>query len=73
MIKPGDKVKYIGTNIPKYTGEILEVKSVVKIGLILLYPEKDRGLVDLEGAGVWKNESLICGIDDVEKLLKLEH
>lgn len=68
MIKPGDKVKYIGTNIPKYTGEILEVQSVVKIGLILLFPEKDRGLVDLEGAGVWKSESLICGFDDVEKL-----
>lgn len=68
MIKAGDKVKYIGNSIPKYTGETLEVQSVVKIGLILLFPEKDRGLVELEGAGVWKSESLICGFDEIEKL-----
>lgn len=67
-VRIGEKVKYIGTAIPKYTGEILEVQSIVNAGIILLFPEKDRGLIELEGAGVWKEESLICGFDEVEKL-----
>lgn len=67
-VRIGEKVKYIGTAIPKYTGKILEVKSIVNAGIILFFPEKDRGLIELEGAGVWKEESLICGFDEIEKL-----
>lgn len=67
-VRIGEKVKYVGTANPKYTGEVLEIKSIVNAGLILLFPEKDRGIVELEGAGVWKEDSLICGFDEVEKL-----
>ncbi|MCU2241445.1 hypothetical protein N2D50_04100 [Enterococcus faecalis] len=66
-IQPGDKVKYIGTAIPKYTGKILEVERVIPLGYILLFPEEDRGLIEFEGFGVWKKESLICGFDEVEE------
>ncbi|TKQ08765.1 hypothetical protein, partial [Enterococcus faecalis] len=58
-IQPGDKVKYIGTANPKYTGKILEVEKVIPLGYILLIPEEDRGLIGFEGFGVWKKESLI--------------
>lgn len=54
VIKQGDKVKYIGTAIPEYTGKILEVKKVIPSGYILLFPEEDRGLIGIEGFGVWK-------------------
>lgn len=64
--KSGDKVKYIGTAIPKYTGKILEVAKVIPSGYILLFPEGDRELIGFEGFGVWKKESLICGFDEVE-------
>ncbi|NSM31421.1 hypothetical protein HRE39_09485 [Enterococcus faecalis] len=63
--KSGDKVKYIGTAIPEYTGKILEVEKVIPLGYILLFPEKDRGLLGIEGFGVLKKESLICGFDEV--------
>ncbi|EGO5061076.1 hypothetical protein ACFJX1_11920 [Enterococcus faecalis] len=66
-IKSGDKVKYIGTAIPEYTGKILEVEKVIPLGYILLFPEKDRGLLGIEGFGVLKKESLICGFDEVEE------
>lgn len=66
-IKTGDKVKYIGKAIPEYTGKILEVKKVIPSGYILLFPEEDRGLLGIEGFGVWKKESLICGFDEVEE------
>ena len=44
-IQPGDKVKYIGKGVPKYTGKILEVEKVIPLGCILLFPEEDRGLI----------------------------
>ncbi|WP_313886599.1 hypothetical protein [Enterococcus hulanensis] len=67
-IQPGDKVRYIGTSSPDHTGKILEVKTIVNAGLILLFPIEDRSLVALEGAGIWKSESLLCGFEDIEKL-----
>ncbi|HGC5945106.1 TPA: hypothetical protein ACIZC1_002605 [Enterococcus faecalis] len=66
LFKAGEKVKYIGTAIPQYTGKVLEVSRVISLGYILLFPEEDRGLIELEGFGVWKKESLICGFDEVE-------
>ena len=66
-IQPGDKVKYIGKGVTKYTGKILEVEKVIPLGCILLFPEEDRGLIGFEGLGVWKKESLICGFDEVEE------
>lgn len=66
QIKPGDKVKYIGTGVRQYTGQMLEVKSVLKDGVILLFPEKDRGCVAIEGGGTWGTESLLCGFSEVE-------
>lgn len=66
MISPGDKVKYIGTSIPRYTGKVLEVQCIVKNGVILLYPTSDKEIVAVEGGGVWQSESLMCGFDDIE-------
>lgn len=66
-IKQGDKVKYIGTAIPEYTGKMLEVEKVIPLGYILLFPEEDRGIIGFEGFGVLKKESLICGFDEVEE------
>ncbi|MDK7910796.1 hypothetical protein [Enterococcus faecalis] len=64
VIKQGDKVKYIGTAIPEYTGKVLEVEKVTPSSYILLFPEEDR---EIEGLGIWKKESLICGFDEVEE------
>ena len=69
MIKQGDKVKYIGAALPQYTGEILEVKAINDRGVvILLTPERDRGFLEIEGMGVWRKESLICDISEVEEV-----
>lgn len=67
MIKPGDKVKYIGSGVSKYTGQMLEVKSVLRSGVILWFPEEDRGRVILEGGGNWGTVSLMCGYSEVEE------
>ncbi|MGH1678272.1 hypothetical protein ABE940_11115 [Enterococcus avium] len=67
-VQVGEKVKYTGKSNKKYFGEILEVQNIVNAGIILLFPERDRSLVALEGAGTWKCESFICGFDEVEKL-----
>lgn len=70
MLKPGDKVKYIGMNFPEYTGSLLEVDRVGSIILILLKPEEDRKLVSVEAEPgkyhTWLSEILICDTDEVE-------
>ncbi|MBO1106102.1 hypothetical protein FQT01_12440 [Enterococcus faecalis] len=66
-IQPGDKVKYIGKGVPQYTNQFLVVKAVLVNGLILEFPEEDKREVVLEDCGIWKEESLICGFDEVEE------
>lgn len=67
MIKKGMKVKYIGTGVRKYTGQLLKVKSVGKNCVILYFPEADRHQVAIEnGGGIWKAETLLCGHSEVE-------
>lgn len=64
------EVKYIGTALPKYTGQMLEVKRYVSAGVILYLPEEDRSHVAIEGGGVWKSNSLLCGLDEIEEAEK---
>lgn len=68
MIKKGMKVKYIGTGVRKYTGQLLEVKSVGKNCVILYFPKADRHQVAIEHGGVWKAETLLCGHGEVEEV-----
>lgn len=70
MINSGDKVKYIGTKIPEYTNQILEVSRVISKGLIIVFPEKDRREVIFDGLDSWKCQSLICGFDEVEEVVE---
>lgn len=64
------KVKYTGTALPKYTGQMLEVKGYVNAGVILYLPEEDRSPVAIEGGGVWKSESLLCGLEEIEEVVE---
>lgn len=66
-MKPGDKVKYIGTNMPDYTGKLLEVQRVAGDYLILYMPEEDRSDVELEGAGMWRYNTILCDYEDIEE------
>ncbi|MBO1084635.1 hypothetical protein [Enterococcus faecalis] len=66
-IQLGVKVKYIGKGVPQYTNQFLVVKAVLVNGLILEFPEEDKREVVLEDCGIWKEESLICGFDEVEE------
>ncbi|WP_430597322.1 hypothetical protein [Enterococcus sp. AZ177] len=69
MIKKGEKVKYIGTGVRKYTGQLLEVKSVGKNCVILYFPKADRHQLEIEnGGGIWKQDSLLCGHSEVEEV-----
>lgn len=72
MIKPGDKVKYIGTGVPKYTGQILEVSAKFQTCVSLFFPEEDRGFTAIENLGVWRSESLLCGFSEVEQINEVE-
>ncbi|MGX7202375.1 hypothetical protein BCR22_07300 [Enterococcus plantarum] len=65
MIKKGEKVKYIGTGVRKYTGQLLEVKSVGKNCVILYFPKADRHQVAIENGGIWKQDSLLCRHSEV--------
>lgn len=68
MIKKGEKVKYIGTGVPKYTGQLLEVNFVNDKCVSLLFPKSDRHQVAIEHGGIWKQESLLCGHSEVEEV-----
>ncbi|OEG18167.1 hypothetical protein BCR25_16890 [Enterococcus termitis] len=49
MINQGDKVKYIGTALPKYTGKILKVKKcLVNDNFILSLPDDDKHILELK-------------------------
>lgn len=65
-MKAGDKVKYTGTNMPDYTGKMLEVQRVAGEYIILYMPEEDRGDVAIEGAGVWEYNTILCDHEDIE-------
>lgn len=68
MIKKGEKVKYIGTGVPKYTGQLLEVKFVNDKCVSLFFPEADRHQVANEHGGIWKAETLLCGHSEVKEV-----
>lgn len=69
MIKKGEKVKYIGTGVSKYTGQMLEVKFVNDKCVSLLFPKADRHQLEVEnGGGIWKQDSLLCGHSEVEEV-----
>lgn len=65
-ISVGNKVKYIGTAIPRYTNKLVVVKNILVNGLILEYPKEDRRKVVVEGNGTWNMNSFICGFTEVE-------
>ena len=67
-INIGDQVRYIGTGLPKFTGQVLKVKSVLKKGLTLELPEEEHSTVYIEGGGTWGSGSLICEYVEVEVL-----
>lgn len=62
------KVKYTGTTLPKYTGQVLEVKRYVNAGVILYLPKEDQGNIAIENGGVWKSDSLLCSLNEIESL-----
>lgn len=62
------KVKYTGTALPKYTNQVLEVKKFVNAGVILYLPKEDRNHVAIENGGVWKSDSLLCSLNEIESL-----
>lgn len=66
-MKPGDKVKYIGSNMPDYTGKMLEVQRVAGDYVILYKPKADRRDVEIENAGIWKYDTILCSRDDIEE------
>lgn len=68
MIKKGEKVKYIGIGVRKYTGELLEVKSAGKNCVILYFPKADRHQVANEHGGICKAETLLCGHSEVKEV-----
>lgn len=67
MIKQGDKVKYTGTALPKYTGKTLKVKKcLVNDNFILSLPDEDKHSLEVDHGGTWGVSSLICNRYEIE-------
>ena len=66
-LKIGQKVKYIGTEFPKYTGKTYPISGFVRGGGVTLYTDEHEGLEGTSGA--W-GIALLAGLDEIEEVVE---